>query len=87
MEKHTMPDTHTLTDFPPLYAWMGEDEHGSGTIGIKQGYCNAGYIPLVSYERHKIERFAGAMKEQAATHGKTIRLIRYVPQEIILTVG
>ncbi len=82
-----MPDTRQLSDFPPLYAWLGEDELGSGEIGIKQGYCQTGYTALVSVEQHKVEQFAGDLKEQAAEYGKTIRLIKYVPQEIILTVG
>ena len=31
-----------------LYAWVGEDEFGSGEIGLKQGLVPAGMIPLVA---------------------------------------
>ena len=29
-----------------ILAWVGEDEHGSGVIGIKQAQVPAGFIPL-----------------------------------------
>jgi hypothetical protein len=39
-----------------LYAWLGEDEHGSGVVGIKQALVPAGYIPLVAKDEFKIDR-------------------------------
>jgi hypothetical protein len=41
-----------------LYAWIGEDEFGSGEIGLKRGLVPAGIIPLVTmdYDLHKLER-------------------------------
>ena len=70
-----------------LYAWVGEDEFGSGRIGLKQGLVPAGYIPLVTmdYDRHKIDRapLRAAMETQARKYGKKIRLVKFVFAEIV----
>ena len=70
-----------------LYAWIGEDELGSGRIGLKQALVPAGYIPLVTmdYDRHKIERGAVriAMEHQAKTYGKKIRLCKFVMTKVV----
>lgn len=61
-----------------LYAWLGEDELGSGVIGLKQGLVPAGYIPLVATS-NKIARseIANQMDLQAQTFGKKIYLCRF----------
>lgn len=63
-----------------VYAWIGEDELGSGVIGIKQGVVPAGYIPLVATAEEKIGRNAirVAMSLQAADYGKKIYLCRFI---------
>lgn len=70
-----------------LYAWVGEDELGSGKIGLKQGLVPAGYIPLVTmdYDRHKIERAPVrlAMEMQAKLYGKKIRLVKFCYAEVV----
>lgn len=38
-----------------LYAWVGEDEFGSGEYGIKQGFVPAGLVPLVTVHKEKIK--------------------------------
>ena len=35
-----------------IYAWVGEDEYGSGRVGLKQGVVPAGIIPLVAMDYH-----------------------------------
>lgn len=35
-----------------IYAWVGEDEYGSGKVGIKQGMVPAGIIPLAAMDYH-----------------------------------
>jgi hypothetical protein len=64
-----------------LYAWVGEDEHGSGRIGLKQGHVPAGFSPLVTmdYDAHKIQRpeVVLGLEAQAAVWGKKIRLVRF----------
>lgn len=62
-----------------IYAWVGEDENGSGRIGLKQGLCPAGYIPLacMSYDLHKLARMKPQMEEQAKKSGMKIRLCRF----------
>jgi hypothetical protein len=37
-----------------LYAWVGEDELGSGAMGLKQGMVPAGCVPLVSIHYAKL---------------------------------
>jgi hypothetical protein len=71
-----------------LVAWVGEDELGSGQIGIKQGQVPAGMIPLAAVGRddHKLEAIAEQLQNQANAYGKTIRLcrFRFVSEEIVL---
>jgi len=70
-----------------LYAWIGEDEKGSGRIGLKQTLMAAGFIPLVTmdYDRHKIERapVREAMEMQSGLYGKKIRLVKFVFAEVV----
>lgn len=76
---------------PDLYAYMGEDELGTGEVGIKSGLVPAGLIPLVAVDRdlHKIEggEVAAGMRWQAGHHGKEIRLVHYVPVEVVRAFG
>jgi len=62
-----------------LYAWVGEDELGSGVIGLKQGRVPAGYIPMVATTEEKMKRefLMVAMSTQAATYGRKIYLCRF----------
>ena len=71
-----------------LYAWIGEDELGSGEIGLKQGQVPAGMIPLVAIDEFKIDRdyLQKALQEQANNYGKTIRLCKFVFVEEIITL-
>lgn len=68
-----------------LYAFVGEDEFGSGEIGLKQGLVPAGYIPLVAIRRDKIDRdvLRLAMGLQAKEYGKKIRLVRFRAEEVV----
>jgi len=71
-----------------LYAWLGEDEHGSGVVGIKQALVPAGYIPLVAKDEFKIDReyIQEALQAQANTYGKTIRLCKFKFVEELMTL-
>ncbi len=71
-----------------LFAWIGEDEHGSGRVGIKTGKVPAGYIPLAAmgYDRHKLEALRAQLQLQADTFGKTIRLARFEFVEDVMTI-
>lgn len=66
-----------------LHAWVGEDELGSGQIGLKQGLVPAGYIPLVATRREKIEGLLPQMEAQAARYGKKIRLCMFRFVEVL----
>ena len=69
-----------------LYAWVGEDERGSGKIGLKQGRVPAGYIPLVAmdYDVAKIARLQPQMEEQARQYGKRIRLCKFEMTAVVV---
>lgn len=71
-----------------LYAWIGEDELGSGEVGLKQALVPAGCIPLVSIKRDKIDReyILQQLRSQAARHRKTIKLVRFVMAEEIKAI-
>lgn len=77
-----------MTNEIELYAWIGEDELGSGEIGLKQALVPAGYIPLVSTSLEKInqEYIREALQEQANTYKKTIRLCKFVMQNEITSL-
>jgi hypothetical protein len=66
-----------------LYAWVGEDELGSGVVGIKQGLVPAGCIPLVAIQREKMDRLKPQMEVQAYMYGKRIRLCRFQFIEVV----
>lgn len=69
-----------------LFAWIGEDEGGSGEVGIKQAFVPAGYIPLVTKDEEKLNRdqVIDQLQNQANKYRKTIRYCRFVfAQEII----
>jgi hypothetical protein len=70
-----------------LFAWLGEDEHGSTVIGLKQGLVPAGMIPLVAVDCLKVSRggLLSAMNKQASDYGKKIYLCRYRIEEVIYT--
>jgi hypothetical protein len=69
-----------------LYAWVGEDELGSGKVGLKRGLVPAGMIPLVAmdYDLHKLEPMLSQMEDQATCYGKKIRLMKFVSSEVIV---
>lgn len=67
-----------------IYAWIGEDEFGSGRVGLKQGIVPAGTIPLVamSYHLDRLAKLKPQMEAQAAASGKKIRLCKFVITEV-----
>lgn len=75
-------------DESTIYAWVGEDEFGSGRVGIKSGVVPAGTIPLavMGYHRHKLEALVPQLQRQADLYGKTIRLARFVLVEHVVTL-
>lgn len=77
--------THVEQPAFEAYAWIGEDEMGSGQVGFKAGFVPAGFIPLVaaSYDRHKIDRPQLREQMQATVNnfGKPYRLVRLVAVE------
>jgi hypothetical protein len=66
-----------------LFAWLGEDEFGSGEIGLKQGIVPAGCIPLVAVKLAKMAPLTAQMNAQAARYGMKIRLCRFALVEVL----
>jgi hypothetical protein len=62
-----------------IYAWIGEDELGSGKVGLKQALVPAGLIPIVGMDYHfdKIRKLYPQMEEQAAKYGRKIYLCEF----------
>jgi hypothetical protein len=62
-----------------IYAWVGEDELGSGRVGLKQGITPAGCIPLAAMDYHldRLAKLKPQMEAQAAKSGMKIRLCRF----------
>jgi hypothetical protein len=62
-----------------LYAWVGEDELGSGEVGLKQGVVPAGNIALVACKEGKIDQpyIIEQLQLQSTMFSKAIRLCRF----------
>jgi len=72
-----------------LFAWVGEDEYGSGVIGIKQAMVPAGIIPIVATTLEKVNQkhILNALDLQGKIFGKKIMLCRFKFEEIITEIG
>jgi hypothetical protein len=66
-----------------LFAYLGEDELGSGEVGLKQASVPAGIIPMVAVEREKMEKYFPQLEEQARAYGKRIYLCRFELVEVL----
>jgi hypothetical protein len=66
-----------------LFAILGEDEFGSGEIGLKQALAPAGVVAMVATRRDKVEQFWAQYEAQARRFGKRISLVRFVGIEIL----
>lgn len=77
MKKTPTPDD---VRYMELYAWVGEDEYGSGEYGLKQAVSPAGIIPLVACKEGKIDQnyIKEQLQHQANVYGKPMRLCRFV---------
>lgn len=69
-----------------LFAWIGEDEHGSGEIGLKQALVAAGIIPMVAVKETKMTQthIQAALQCQAVIHRKTIVLAKFKFDKILI---
>jgi hypothetical protein len=72
-----------------LFAWVGEDELGSGIIGIKQAVVPAGTIPIVATTLEKVnqEYISQAMDAMGKLYGKKIMLCKFKFDAVISEVG
>lgn len=72
-----------------LYARVGEDELGSGVVGLKQGIVPAGCIPLVACEKSKVaeDYIVQQMQVQGIFAGKKISLVRFAFEAVEIEVG
>jgi hypothetical protein len=72
-----------------LFAWVGEDELGSGEIGLKQARVPAGMIPIVATKESKVRQ--GHIREQLDAQGKAfgkrIYLCRFKFDGVVEEVG
>jgi hypothetical protein len=68
-----------------LFAWLGEDELGSGIVGIKQGLVPAGCIPLVATTEGKMKRgdLLVQLNNASAQYGKRIYLCRFKFEAVV----
>lgn len=68
-----------------LFAWAGEDELGSGDVGLKQALCPVGLVPMVSIQRHKVAAapIRAQLVAQAQHFGTRMWLVRFLPVEAV----
>lgn len=82
-EKRTPSPAPQALEAVELYAMVGLDETGTGVWGLKQGLVPAGMIPMVSTDRHKIEKYFHQFEAMAKRFGKKIRLCRFELAEVV----
>lgn len=72
-----------------LYAWLGEDELGSGEVGLKQARCPAGCIPMVAVKKGKMQQgyIRDQMDSQGKLYHKKISLCRFKFDGVVEEVG
>jgi hypothetical protein len=66
-----------------VYAWVGQDEHGSGVFGLKQGLAPAGIIPMVSTDQQKLDQYWKQAEGQAEVYGMRIYLVKLTCTEVL----
>ncbi len=71
-----------------LFAWIGEDEFGSGEVGLKRGLVPAGDIPLVSIDPNKLmtSSLIDQMQRIVNQYKKARRLARFIEVETRVTL-
>lgn len=71
-----------------LYAWVGDDELGSGEVGLKQAVVPAGCIAMVACKEGRMDQdyIIKQLQAQANIFGKTIRLCRFVYQDEVIVL-
>ena len=75
----------TDTNVPSeVFAWVGEDEFGRQGAGIKQVLWPQLLGPLAGVNRERMEEFAPALQNQVNQYGKPMKLVRYVPVEVLI---
>lgn len=67
-----------------LFAWVGEDEDGSGDLGLKQALTPCGLIPLVSVQKEKLDHevLVAQLQNQANIFGTRPKLCRFKLVEV-----
>jgi len=70
-----------------LYAWLGEDELGSGEIGIKRGRVPAGDIPLVAVDEEKMGNLSEQLDAMGKHFNRRISLCKFKFDGVIKEVG
>jgi hypothetical protein len=72
-----------------IYAWVGEDEFGSGKVGIKQGVVPAGTIPLASMDLQKLSMpyLVEQMQVIVNQYQTPRRLVRFVEDQTVVTMS
>lgn len=73
---------------PDIWAWVGEDEYGTGNVGLKQARGPGGITALAAVDPQKLDvsPLREGLQEQANLYGKRIRLVRYVAVEEIVSL-
>ena len=70
-----------------LLAWIGEDEYGSGDVGLKQVMTKNGVTATAGVDKEDSwiisENLKTAMEMQSVMFGKTLYLVRYKLEEIV----
>lgn len=73
-----------------LLAWIGEDELGSGEIGIKGALTPVGFIPIVmtgdKLDKMTQKAVVSQLRQIVRIYGKTIRLCRFTYVEELMTL-
>ena len=69
-----------------LFAWLSEDQLGSGEVGLKQALTPAGMIPLVAVAEDKMRQgyIVDQLMAMANRYDKPISLVQYRMERVLI---
>jgi hypothetical protein len=72
-----------------LWAWVGQEAGETGVARLQRAWIPLGTINLVGFSREVMAdpRLVEALQAQADKDGQTVRLVKFVREQEVMTVG
>jgi hypothetical protein len=81
-------DGHTPQDGSVLWAWVAQEKGETGVARLQTAWIPLGTINLAGFNEETMSdpRLVEALQQQADKDGQTVRLVKFVRAEEVLTV-